>query len=84
MHPVNRIQDYYDVACEYLSLPFDARIMLGHHFKVLRDISLNFDNRDAMDAEVFKAVFEKNIYAEFKKFTHHYKKSRSHEHFIGL
>lgn len=83
MKSQNRVLDYYETACDFLSLPIYARYLIGTHFKITRDQHMVFSNRDAMDEEIFTEVFKRNIYAEFKKFTHHYKKSRSHEYFLN-
>lgn len=83
MQPLNRIKDYYETACEFLSLPVSARFLIGAHFKILSDERMVFTERDALDEKIFEEVFKRGIYQEFKKFTHHYKKSRSHEYFLN-
>ncbi len=75
---MNRIQEYYETAIEYLSLPISARFLIGTHFKIVRDAHMVFQNRDQMDELVFTEVAKQNIFPAFKKFVNHYKKSRSH------
>ncbi len=66
MASLNRIKEYYDVAVEYLSLPFDARVLIGCHFKVFRNTSIDGSNQTAIDEEVFREVFNRDIFEEFK------------------
>lgn len=80
MNNQNRIEEIYELACVYLSLPVSARFLIGTHFRIVSDEHLVFSNKDAMDEEIFRKVFEQKLFTEFKKFTQHFKKSRSHEY----
>jgi hypothetical protein len=76
----NKVTELYDVACIFLSLPITSRYLVGTHFRLLSDTTLAFGNRDHMDETIFRGVFEKGIYKEFKSFIQAFKESRSHEY----
>lgn len=82
MNQSNRVQDYYELACDFLSLPINARFLIGTHFKLLPYNGDIPTNKDQMDEEIFREIFKQDIFIEFKKFTQHFKKSRDNGYSI--
>ena len=76
----NRVADYYETAVTFLSLPINSRYLVGVHFKILRSGLLILGNKETMDEEIFREVFKRDIYEEFKTITRTFKASRSHEY----
>ncbi len=77
--PPNRVKVVYEVAVDFLSLPPAARFLIAAHYQIFQE-SFDLINREAMDERIFTEVFKRGIFEEFKRFTAHYKKSRSHEY----
>jgi hypothetical protein len=73
---MNRVQEYYEVACEYLSLSIGARFIVAAHFGLVGSRTLAYSNRDQMDRDVFVGVIEKQVLPEFQRLIRAYKGSR--------
>lgn len=76
---MNRAEDYYEVACEYLSLTISCRYLVATYFDLVPDRVLAYSNRDEMDRLVFIGVAKKKILPEFKKMVQAYKASKDNE-----
>ncbi len=61
----NRIKCYYETACLFLLLPEEARDIIGDHFNI-------FYSADNRDETIFREVFKRGIYEEFKRFLNSY------------
>ena len=76
---MNRVAEYYDVACEYLSLSVSGRFLVATHFGLLGDRVLAYADGDEMDRLVFVAVAKKKMLPEFKKMVQAFKASKDYE-----
>lgn len=76
---MNRVQEYYEVACDYLSLSIGARFIVATHFGLADRGTLAFSNRDEMDRAVFVGIAKNKILPEFKRLVKAYKESRDNE-----
>ena len=76
---MNRVEAYYEVACEYLSLSISGRYLVATHFNLLPDRVLAYADGDEMDRMVFVAVAQRKIFPEFKKMVRAYKASKDNE-----
>lgn len=69
---MNRVKEYYELACEYLSLTLYGRYLVATHFQLVRNDILE-TNQDQLDRTVFAGVVKEEIFEEFKKFIERYK-----------
>lgn len=76
---MNRVEQYYEVACEYLSLSVSARFFIAAHFNFTNDGTLAYSDADKMDRDVFVGIAKKQVLPEFKRFVKLYKESRDHD-----
>lgn len=70
---MNRVKEYYDVACQYLAISISGRWLIATHFNLVGN-GILASNGDALDRAVFTAVAKKKIFPEFKKFVTQYRK----------
>ena len=76
---MNRVEEYYNVACEYLSLSISGRYLVATHFHLIGDRTLAYADGCEMDRLVFMGVAKKKIFPEFKKLVRAYKESKDNE-----
>jgi len=79
---MNRVEEYYELARTYLSISISGRYLIATHFELVRE-NIMAGSRDEMDRLVFMGIAEKEIFEQFKKFIHQYKKieaSRGQQH----
>lgn len=76
---MNRVKEYYDVACEYLSLSIGVRYLVATHFDLIGSRVLAYGDGDEMDRLVFVGVAKKQILPEFRKLVEAYKESKDNE-----